>query len=135
MFNCGINEKALAENSGHRSTKAPRSYKTTSEVLQQAVTKVINNPTNPATPKYTAFTFQHSSQSTSVTKFKEIVRTSQSLLTLVLAANPSFTAMHNIIVNVCTCCVYLYVYLYLLITSLINIYVYYDDYVARLLCT
>ena len=46
----------------------------TYEELQQAVTKVINNPTNPATPECMALTFQQSSQkSTSLTEFQEIV--------------------------------------------------------------
>ena len=42
---CGVPEKVIAEISGHRSTKALRCYERTSEKLQQAVTKVINNPT------------------------------------------------------------------------------------------
>ena len=44
MFNSGIPEKLIAENSGHRSTKALRCYEKTAEELQQAVTKVINYP-------------------------------------------------------------------------------------------
>ena len=47
MFNCGVPEKVIAENSRHRSTKALQCYEKTSEELQQAITKVINNPTNP----------------------------------------------------------------------------------------
>lgn len=66
VFNCGVPEKVIAENSGHRSTKALRCYERTSEEVQQVVTKVINNPTNPAISECTAFTFQQSSQSTSV---------------------------------------------------------------------
>ena len=56
MFNSGVPEKVIAENSGHRSTKALRCYEKTSEQLQQAVTKVINNPTNGAIPESTSFT-------------------------------------------------------------------------------
>jgi hypothetical protein len=64
MFNSGVPEKVIAENSGHRSTKALRCYERTSEDLQQAVTKVINNPTNPVSPECMALTFQQSTQST-----------------------------------------------------------------------
>ena len=57
MFNCGVPEKVIAENSGHRSTKALRCYERTFEDLQQAVTKVINSPTNPVSPESMALTF------------------------------------------------------------------------------
>ena len=40
MFNSGIPEKVIAENSGHRSTKALRCYE------QQTATRVINCPSN-----------------------------------------------------------------------------------------
>ena len=43
MFNCGIPEKVIAENSGHRSTKALRCYERTSQKLQQNVTHAVNN--------------------------------------------------------------------------------------------
>ena len=44
MFNSGIPEKVIAENSGHRSTKALRCYERTSQEQQQAATRVINSP-------------------------------------------------------------------------------------------
>ena len=45
MFNGRVPEKVIAENSGHtcRSTKVLQCYEKTSEKLQQAITKVINN--------------------------------------------------------------------------------------------
>ena len=60
MFNSGVPEKVIAENLGHRSTKAVRCYERTSEDLQQAVTKVINNTTNPVSPECMALTFTQS---------------------------------------------------------------------------
>ena len=44
MFNSGIPERVIAENSGHRSTKALRCYERTSQEQQQAATRVINSP-------------------------------------------------------------------------------------------
>ena len=44
MFNSGIPEKVIAENSGHRSTKALRCYERTSQEQQQSATRVINSP-------------------------------------------------------------------------------------------
>ena len=44
MFNAGIPEKVIAENSGHRSTKALRCYERTSDEQQQAAARVINSP-------------------------------------------------------------------------------------------
>ena len=44
MFNSGIPEKVIAENSGQRSTKALRCYERTSQEEQQAATGVINSP-------------------------------------------------------------------------------------------
>lgn len=44
MFNSGVPEKIIAENSGHKSTKALRCYECTSSEQQNAVSKVINNP-------------------------------------------------------------------------------------------
>ena len=99
MFNCGVPEKVIAENSGHRSTRALRCYEKTSEELQQAVTKVINNPTNSATPECMAFTFQQSSQSTSVTEFKEMVSEDKPVTTS--SANPSVGAFSGSFTN-CT---------------------------------
>ena len=51
MFNCGVPEKVIAENSGHRSTKALRCYERTSEELQQAVTivQLVKVPENAPT--------------------------------------------------------------------------------------
>ena len=46
MFNSGIPEKVIAENSGHRSTKALRCYERTSQKQQQTVTSVVNNSEN-----------------------------------------------------------------------------------------
>ena len=46
MFNSGIPEKVIAENSGHRSTKALRCYERTSQEQQQTATRVINCPSN-----------------------------------------------------------------------------------------
>ena len=62
MFNCGVPKKVIAENSVHRSAKALRVYERTSEELQQAVTKVINNPTSPVTPESMSITFQSTQQ-------------------------------------------------------------------------
>ena len=45
-FNSGIPEKVIAENSGHRCTKALRRYERTSQEQQQAATRVINTPGN-----------------------------------------------------------------------------------------
>ena len=102
MFNCGVPEKVIAENSGHRSTKALRCYERTSEELQQAVTKVINNPTNPATPECMAFTFQQSTECTSVTEFKKMVSEDKPVTTSTgLAANPSVGAFSGSFTN-CT---------------------------------
>ena len=44
MFNSGVPEKIIAENSGHRSTKALRCYERTSSEQQKAVSKIISNP-------------------------------------------------------------------------------------------
>ena len=76
----------------------------TSEELQQAVTKVINNPTNPATPECMAVTFQQSSQkTTSVTEFKEMVVSEDKPVTNSsgLVANPSIGAFSGNFTN-CT---------------------------------
>ena len=103
MFNCGVPEKVIAENSGHRSTKALRCYERTSEDLQQAVTKVINNPTNPVSPECMALTFQQSTQSTtSVMQLKEIASEDKAITkSSGLAANPSVGAFSGSFTN-CT---------------------------------
>ena len=44
MFNSGLPETIIAENSGHKSTKALRCFEHTSSEQQNAVSKVINNP-------------------------------------------------------------------------------------------
>ena len=43
IFNCGVPEKIIAENSGHKSTKALCCYEYTSSEQQKAVSKVISN--------------------------------------------------------------------------------------------
>ena len=43
MFNSGVPEKNIAENSGHKSTKALRWYERTSSEQQETVIKVISN--------------------------------------------------------------------------------------------
>ena len=47
MFNSGVPEKVIAENSGHRSTKALRCYERTSIEQQRAVSRVITDPLKP----------------------------------------------------------------------------------------
>ena len=103
MFSCGVPEKVIAENSGHRSTKALRCYERTSEDLQQAVTKVINNPTNPVSPECMALTFQQSTKSTtSLMQLKEIVSEDKPVTkSSGLAANPSVGAFSGSFTN-CT---------------------------------
>ena len=44
MFNSGVPEKLIAENSGHKSTKALRCYEHTSSEQQKGVSKVIAKP-------------------------------------------------------------------------------------------
>ena len=44
MFNGGLPEKLIAENSGHRSLKALRQYEHTSSEQQKLVSETINNP-------------------------------------------------------------------------------------------
>ena len=44
MFNSGVPEKLIAENSGHKSTKALRCYERTSSEQQKGVSKVIAKP-------------------------------------------------------------------------------------------
>ena len=44
MFNFGIPQKVIAENSGHRSTRALRCYEKTSQEQQQAPTRVLDSP-------------------------------------------------------------------------------------------
>ena len=46
MFNSGIPEKVIAENSGHRSTKALRCYERIPQEQQKTATRVINCPSN-----------------------------------------------------------------------------------------
>ena len=46
MFNSGVPEKLIAENSGHKSMKALRCYERTSSELQKGVSKVLAKPGN-----------------------------------------------------------------------------------------
>ena len=44
MFNSGVPEKLITENSGHKSMKALRCYERTSSEQQKGISKVITNP-------------------------------------------------------------------------------------------
>ena len=46
MFNSGVQEKVIAETSGHKSVKALRCYKRTSTAQQQEVTASVNMEAN-----------------------------------------------------------------------------------------
>ena len=99
MFNSGVPEKVIAENSGHRSTKALRYYERTSEKLQQAVTKVINDLTNPTFPECMALSLQSTQSTTSIREIaseeKPVTKSSDS------AANPGIGAFYGSFTN-CT---------------------------------